>query len=76
MMPGFVREPPTIRIHHQPGAVDRMCHPQTPAARDLPFGRRVPNAETRQAIGEMENASELPHYHDVDALFDEIESDD
>ncbi len=47
---------------------------QIAVQRGIPFDLKLPNPETIAAIHEAKHPENLPAFHDIDALFDDLES--
>lgn len=54
----------------------QIFYHQVTLTRGLPFDVRMPNAATRLALQEAEEVHALRRYPSVDALFDELETED
>jgi DNA-damage-inducible protein J len=54
----------------------QIFYHQVTLTRGLPFDVRIPNTTTRQALAEAEDVQSLRRYTSVDALFDELETED
>lgn len=66
-----------FKLGMSPSDAIRIFYKQVELCQGLPFGVRIPNAETRAAIQEVEKHPErLTRYRNVDEMFEAWESDE